>query len=51
MKTKRFYYLECSECKNRNYKFKNSGEVKTRDLKVKKHCGFCKKHTIHVSVD
>jgi large subunit ribosomal protein L33 len=41
-------FLECKECKNRNYatKFKAKGGSK---LDLKKFCPHCKKHTEHKS--
>ena len=41
--------LECSECKNRNYRttIKAKQQTKTK-LDLKKFCRFCRKHTKHV---
>ena len=41
-------FLECKECKGRNYatKFKAKGGSK---LDLKKYCPHCKKHTEHRS--
>ncbi|MBI4276678.1 50S ribosomal protein L33 [Candidatus Uhrbacteria bacterium] len=39
--------LECTECKRANYHTtKNKKTVKAR-LELKKHCKWCKKHTVH----
>jgi large subunit ribosomal protein L33 len=39
--------LECTECKRVNYHSKkNKKKLKTR-LEMKKHCEWCKKHTMH----
>ncbi len=51
MKKKRQrYWLECSECKGRNYKIIRSIEKKAKNLEIKKYCAFCHKHTVHVEV-
>ncbi|PIR73352.1 MAG: 50S ribosomal protein L33 [Candidatus Moranbacteria bacterium CG10_big_fil_rev_8_21_14_0_10_35_21] len=39
--------LKCVDCKNINYHTtRNKKKIKEK-LEVKKHCGKCKKHTIH----
>ena len=39
--------FECSECKRVNYySQKNKKQIKER-LELKKHCKWCKKHTLH----
>ena len=39
--------FECTECKHANYfSTKNKKTLKNR-LELKKHCKFCKKHTVH----
>ena len=39
--------LECTECKQRNYKsFKNKQNDKDR-IELKKYCKFCQGHTLH----
>ncbi len=39
--------LECSDCKRVNYfSTKNKKVIKER-LQIKKHCSWCKKHTLH----
>ncbi|MBI2193216.1 MAG: 50S ribosomal protein L33 [Planctomycetes bacterium] len=38
--------LECTECRNRNYR--TSKETKGSDrLELKKYCRFCRKHVLH----
>ncbi len=47
MKTKeRFVFLECTECKNRNYTT-HKRQRATYKLEKKKFCQFCRKHTPH----
>ena len=39
--------LECKECKRVNY-FSNKNKKTLKDrLELKKHCKYCKKHTLH----
>ena len=39
--------LECTECKRVNYhSHKNKKKLKAR-IELKKHCEWCKKHTVH----
>jgi len=38
--------LECSECKNRNYRTPKNSRDRTR-LELSKYCRFCRKHTKH----
>jgi len=39
--------LECNECHHINYhSHKNKKTLKER-LELKKHCSWCKKHTLH----
>ena len=39
--------MECTECRRINYySHKNKKKLKDR-LELKKHCKFCKKHTVH----
>ncbi len=40
-------FLECSECKNRNYRTSKSTKEATKKVALKKYCRFCKKHTDH----
>ncbi len=39
--------LACSECKRRNYTLTKNKKKHTEKLEIKKHCKFCKKHTLH----
>lgn len=39
--------LECTECKNRNYNTMKNKKVTTNRIELKKHCKFCKSHTLH----
>ncbi|MDZ7814912.1 MAG: 50S ribosomal protein L33 [Planctomycetota bacterium] len=42
-----WFWLECTECKSRNYRTQR--EMKTGSkLKLKKYCKFDRKHTLHV---
>ncbi|MBN1793588.1 MAG: 50S ribosomal protein L33 [Candidatus Omnitrophica bacterium] len=42
--------LECTTCKNRNYtSTKNKKNVAER-LQRKKHCRFCRTHTVHKEI-
>jgi len=40
--------MECSECKQRNYRTPIETRGGTK-LSLKKHCKFCGKHTVHNS--
>jgi large subunit ribosomal protein L33 len=42
-----FLFLECTECKNRNYRTERETKGGTK-LELKKFCRFCRKHTTHV---
>jgi large subunit ribosomal protein L33 len=39
--------LECGDCKRRNYSMTKNKKTHTARVEFKKHCPFCKKHTIH----
>ena len=39
--------LVCTECKQRNYDTKKNKKNDPDRLELKKHCRFCKKHTLH----
>ena len=39
--------LACSECKQRNYDTKKNKKNDPDRLEMKKHCRFCRKHTVH----
>ncbi|MBU0505202.1 50S ribosomal protein L33 [bacterium] len=43
-------HLECSVCKNRNYRFKRGKEKRSDKIEVKKFCKYCKQHTVHNQV-
>ncbi len=38
--------LECSACKNRNYRTSKNNRDRER-LELSKYCRFCRKHTSH----
>jgi len=38
--------LACKDCKNRNYST-TKNKKKQQRLEIRKHCPFCRKHTIH----
>lgn len=40
-------FLECPDCKNRNYRTNRETGPNTVKLELKKYCGFCRKHTVH----
>ncbi len=42
-----FVFLECPECKNRNYRTDRETKTGTK-LELKKFCRVCRKHTAHV---
>ena len=39
--------LACTECKQRNYDTKKNKKNDPDRLEMKKHCRFCRKHTLH----
>ena len=39
--------LRCNECKQRNYNTIKNKKNTPDKLELKKHCPFCKKHTVH----
>ena len=39
--------LACTECKNRNYVSKKNKKNDPDRIEMKKHCKFCRKHTLH----
>jgi large subunit ribosomal protein L33 len=39
--------LVCTECKQRNYDTKKNKKNDPDRLEMKKHCKFCRKHTLH----
>ena len=51
MKKKKTYALECTQCKNRNYKLTRSTDsVAKKKVELKKYCKFCKGHVLHKEV-
>lgn len=39
--------LACTECKQRNYRTSKNKRNNSERIEFKKHCKFCKEHTIH----
>ncbi|HHY09157.1 MAG TPA: 50S ribosomal protein L33 [Firmicutes bacterium] len=39
--------LECSQCKNRNYRTKKNRRNDPDRIELKKYCSTCRTHTIH----
>ncbi len=39
--------LECSECHHINYYTRKNKKLNKERLELKKHCSWCKKHTLH----
>ena len=39
--------LACTECKQRNYDTEKNKKNDPDRLEMKKHCRFCRKHTLH----
>ncbi|MDP3093394.1 MAG: 50S ribosomal protein L33 [bacterium] len=39
--------LQCSVCKRVNYFTKKSKNIAETKLELKKHCRWCRKHTLH----
>ena len=39
--------LACTECKQRNYVTKKNKKNDPDRIEMKKHCKFCRKHTLH----
>jgi len=39
--------LECSVCHNINYYTRRNKKLHKARLQLKKHCKFCRKHTLH----
>ncbi|MEJ5167294.1 MAG: 50S ribosomal protein L33 [Thermoanaerobaculia bacterium] len=42
--------LQCSECKNKNYTTTKNKKKHQARFEIKKHCRFCRKHTLHKEV-
>jgi large subunit ribosomal protein L33 len=39
--------LQCQECKRINYYTSKSKKIAEKKLELKKHCRWCRKHTLH----
>lgn len=39
--------LACQTCKRINYWSRKNKKLVTRKIELKKHCKWCKKHTLH----
>lgn len=39
--------LECTQCKNRNYRTNKNRRNDSERIELKKYCGTCKTHTVH----
>lgn len=39
--------LECTECHQRNYDTTKNKQKNPERFEAKKHCRFCRKHTLH----
>ncbi|MFA5134495.1 MAG: 50S ribosomal protein L33 [Patescibacteria group bacterium] len=39
--------LECTECKHINYHSHKNKKLHKDRIEIKKHCKWCKKHTMH----
>jgi len=42
-----YVFMECDECKNRNYRTSHKTAGGADKLELKKYCKFCHKHTEH----
>ena len=42
-----YVFMECGECKNRNYRTSHKTAGGADKLELKKYCKFCHKHTDH----
>ena len=42
-----YIFLECSTCRNRNYRTQKQSRGVTTKLELKKYCRFCRAHTVH----
>jgi len=42
-----YVFLECTECKERNYRTQKRVKGQVEKLELKKHCPRCKKHQLH----
>lgn len=39
--------LECTECKNRNYRSNKNRQTTPDRVELKKYCKTCRQHTVH----
>ncbi|NLM25351.1 MAG: 50S ribosomal protein L33 [Firmicutes bacterium] len=39
--------LECTQCKNRNYRSNKNRRNTTERIELKKYCATCRTHTVH----
>lgn len=39
--------LKCADCKRFNYYTRRNKKTAERKIELKKHCKWCRKHTIH----
>lgn len=39
--------LECTECKNRNYRTEKNRRTTADRIELKKYCKACQRHTLH----
>ena len=42
-----YVFLECPDCRNRNYRTEKQMRGVTTKLELSKYCRFCRKHTKH----
>jgi large subunit ribosomal protein L33 len=42
-----YVFMECPDCRNRNYRTEKQMRGVTTKLELKKYCRFCRVHTLH----
>ena len=42
-----YVFMECVECKRRNYRTSHRTSGGAAKLELKKYCRFCRKHSVH----
>lgn len=42
-----YVFLECPDCRNRNYRTSKQTRGETTKLELPKYCKTCRKHTVH----
>ena len=42
-----YVFMECPDCRNRNYRTEKQMRGVTTKLELSKYCRFCRKHTKH----